>query len=88
MSKPTISGCMPKKPFVARQSETKQVKEAPIDLARPWTQAASCREHTKEPAPVRATCLAAWSPFGIWYRRGDDAPPARMEYPNGSRDRG
>jgi hypothetical protein len=50
---------MLKKPFVARQSETKQVKEALINLARAWAQAASYREHTKEPAPVRAPCLAA-----------------------------
>jgi hypothetical protein len=50
---------MPKKLFVARQSETKQVKEALINLARTWTQAASYREHTKEPAPVRAPYLAA-----------------------------
>jgi hypothetical protein len=50
---------MPKKLFVARQFETKQVKEALINLARTWTQAASYRKHTEEPAPVRAPYLAA-----------------------------
>jgi hypothetical protein len=56
---------MPKKLFVTRQSETKQVKEALINLARTWTQAASHREHTKEPAPVRRILFSHLSEPGI-----------------------
>jgi hypothetical protein len=56
---------MPKNLFVTRQSETKQVKEALINLARTWTQAASYRDHTKKPPRVRASYFSHLSEPGI-----------------------